>query len=83
MSIQEQRRKCFEEWARSEGYEVWHQAEDGTYLGGATAIAWVAWNAALDSGVIELPGYAMDYGFNDAIDECREAIESAGLKVKS
>lgn len=61
-----------------------------TYRLPGIASHWRTWCAALDSVVIELPkktdGPAIsleDDNFNWAIDECREAIEAAGLKVSN
>ena len=52
--------------------------------------SWVAWQASRAAVVVELPArvdakpYACyEGGWNDMHDEAREAIESAGLKVKS
>ncbi|WP_122252638.1 hypothetical protein [Pseudomonas savastanoi] len=54
---------------------------------------WQAWQASREALVIELPeeraarGYgeqvADALGFNDGISYCRDAIEAAGVKVKS
>lgn len=84
MTIEEQRRKAYEEWeVRENGYRPEDFSRvNGEYRYSIFREGFARWNSALDSLVIELPGYAMDYAFNDAIDECRAAIESAGLKVK-
>lgn len=99
MSIQEARRLAFENWhkvclERSPGQEY--------YDSDWTDTAWKAWNAALDSVVVELPNDRIhpavpsDYvkragpgaefniaiGYNLAKTECREAIETAGVKCK-
>lgn len=83
MSIEEKRRAAFE--ASYEGkanFERNHWHPD-FYAELPTRDKWGAWNAALDSVVIELP---QDNYYEDAasvaLDDCRHAIESAGLKVK-
>lgn len=94
MSIQEQRRKAFEEAASK--YQSDNNLApadfstfDGQYLVPALNAAWWAWNAALDSVVIELPNqlHAKPYvcyegGWNDALLETSGLIEGMGLKVK-
>lgn len=58
-------------------------------------IAWEVYNAALDSVCLELPSKISQYNtdsngyvnpvaaeYDECIEECREAIERAGLKVK-
>lgn len=52
-TIEEKRRALFEAWAVKNGYEERHLViVDGVYRGPAAAIAWRAFNAALDSVVI-------------------------------
>lgn len=57
---------------------------DGQYQNQYGQAAWIGYNAALDSLVIELPSH--DQYFEDearcAVDACREAIEKAGVKTK-
>ena len=61
---------------------------EGNYLEQSLNPAWWAWNAALDSIVIELPEVSRQVTFDDESidvmwpDEVREAVQSAGLKVK-
>ena len=54
---------------------------------------WNAWQASRETLLVELPArmnentqsYERDLAnmaFNEAVDDCREAIETAGLKVK-
>lgn len=93
MSIEEQRRAAFDVWHKAEQEAGWQSAlrEFGLspepmpeeFLQAAKILHWRIWNAALDSVVIKLPEFAFDYSYNDGIDACREAIEAAGLKVKS
>lgn len=66
---------------------------DGSYVDGTTELCWRGWQASRESLVIELPeprpvrGYSESVadamGFNDALESCRDAVEQAGLKVKS
>ena len=84
MTIQEQRRKAFEEWLDSAGFEVRRYHHIPGYHGNEQMAAWEAWNAALDSVCVTLPGLE---SWNDderhiAIAECREAIHAAGVKTK-
>lgn len=45
-------------------------------------MAWMGWKASRESLVIELPD-RLDYtGCSTVIEECKKAIEDAGLKVK-
>ena len=65
---------------RREGFEAWWQGSGMTKF---KDTAEAAWNAALDSIEIELPedNYLEDAA-SVALDDCRDAIESAGLRVK-
>jgi hypothetical protein len=75
MSIEEQRREAFEDWAeRHYGGPV--TRDDGEYFMPEWEREWLAWNAALDSVVIELPPALADDLTLIA------SIEAAGLKVK-
>lgn len=77
-----------------EDFLVWHQAQVARLLehGEPTAAGvwrsmesmyWEAWRASRESLVIELPD-RLDYtGCSTVIEECKKAIEAAGLKVKS
>lgn len=94
MSIEDKRREGFESWwakyAFLSDYEVRQKRRGESYCGVMLAAAWSAWNDSLDSVVIELPympraNYANQHSFNcatEAMGWAREAIESAGLKVK-
>ena len=61
--------------------------DEGNYREESLNYAWWAWNAALDSVVIELPDSVANTGTLTSTAvlgykrECREAIEAAGLKV--
>lgn len=79
MSMKEQRRAKFEDWWNSPA----NRGQD-PYIKGDLRDAW---NAALDSVVIELPDCFETYGYSAevarvATDCCADAIEAAGLKVK-
>lgn len=87
MSIKEQRRKAFEVWASGEFYAGATPVRSTCgqhYRDNDVDEAWNAWNAALDSVVIDLPE---SFSSGDARDPCIEvpdiieAIEAAGLKV--
>jgi hypothetical protein len=88
-TIEETRRGMFEAWAIENGYEVHHVGRvSGDYIGGATAIAWQAFNAALDAVVIELPDTVENTGTltSSAVmsykRETIDAIESTNLGLK-
>lgn len=88
MSIEEQRAR-FEAWLESAGFDVRRYHHIDGYHGNEQMAAWEAWQAALDSAFVELPGYIssasnegyMD-GWNAALDECQDAIHAAGVKTK-
>ncbi|MDG9785254.1 hypothetical protein [Metapseudomonas otitidis] len=80
----ERRRPAFEAWALANmnfrnPIARWQQ---GDYVHPSTHVAWDAWNAALDSPVVELPG---DDGMDGHLwgPDVVDAIERAGLRVKS
>jgi hypothetical protein len=90
-------REEFEAWGLANYFEVGHKSADGGYLGAATGIAWMAWQASRAAVVVELPnmiGLNQPFTgtpiseirahnhFNDAIKQCRKAIESTGIRVK-
>ncbi|MNJ22755.1 hypothetical protein D3C77_171290 [compost metagenome] len=70
-------------------------ASDGkSYYWGATGEAWVFWQASRESVVVELPPKISGHNtsangwvrpeaehYDEAIDDCRQAIEAQGLKV--
>lgn len=91
----EVRRKAFEGYMRIAFPEDF--AKKGASMlewNGATYIFtwvhwyWQAWNAALDSVVVELPipvkraYHEYDLGYNESLDHCEEAIHAAGIKTK-
>jgi hypothetical protein len=91
MTIQEQRRKAFEDYVTDQG--EWPQAAkrnaEGNYTLMQTFQDWQVWNAALDSVEVPLPAkleaqpYACyEGGWNDALLEAADAIEAAGVRVK-
>lgn len=93
MNIEEQRRKAFE--ARmgpilrkeriGDPDKAFDKDPDGRYYRNYVYSAWLAWNAALDSLVIELPGSFMPGEAQHPcieVPDIIEAIEAAGLKVK-
>lgn len=91
MTIQEQRRANFEVFMTDLGWGVRRMTGSGRefYDDTTTQVAWRAWNAALDSVVIELPKNDLGTQGEDrwkakevARNECRRSIESAGIKVK-
>lgn len=68
---------------------------NGVYRSFGTHQAWWAWQASRAALVVELPEKISQYNTNDAgfvdpaavehdeaIDDCRAAIESAGVRVK-
>ena len=88
MSTQDQRAK-FEEWLELAGFDVRRYHHIDGYHGNEQQAAWEAWQAAIDSVCVDLPDYIgsagnegyMD-GWNAALDECQDAIHSAGVKTK-
>lgn len=87
MSIEEKRREGFEAFCISEagGYceEHLERDEHGQYT--ILWEYWGLWNAALDSVVIQLPEPWTEAFMKSEsmLQDCKFAIESAGLKVKS
>lgn len=96
MTIQEQRRRAFEELYYDLNYmgipsrnTVFRRKTMGDYYYKAPREAWFWFNAALDSVEVELPAkleaqpYACyEGGWNDALLEAADAIEAAGVRVK-
>lgn len=92
MSIEDKRREGFEAWyAQSWGHDdketslsTFMLDERGQYLYGHVHESFVIWNAALDRVAVELPSVHMFKGFSyHETESVIEAIEAAGLKVKS
>ena len=92
--MNEEMRKEFEEWiiksnATGRVPNFIMKNESGTYIDPQTADLWPAWQASREAmKPIKLPvkmkntEAAECYYYNDAIDECKEAIEQAGYKVE-
>ena len=91
--IQQARRAAFEDYVmREHGNPALNK--DGDYFCDITHGAWLGFNAALDSVVIELPpelhAYTgqpqedrlIDADRNHTIKQCRSAIESTNLGIK-
>lgn len=90
MSIEDKRKAAFEDYAiqhpylREIGFKR-NSSHPDEYDDPELDLAWEAWNAALDSVVIELPSAwaASMLDSDQVLQDCRYAIESTGLKVKS
>lgn len=94
----EARRKAFEVWAEISGLNVTRSTVDMMFGSGErvgageyfqpTKLTWQAWQAALDSVVVELPEPANpeyhegDDQHNITLEDCRNAIHAAGIKAK-
>ncbi|BCP56266.1 hypothetical protein K32_48830 [Kaistia sp. 32K] len=87
------RRTAFEAWADAHHLPLQRMGRTPHYEHADTQGAWIGWNAALDSVVIELPApdstdanpttsTDCDSGFARGVSACRVAINAAGLKVK-
>lgn len=85
----EQIRRDFEAWVKSHrvrrdcaepgAIELNMERFEGGYLSEITQTAWEAWQASRATLIIELPEYDMSLERSNGIDECREAIEAAGI----
>ena len=93
--MSEEMRKEFEEWAVSHQYTIRPAVTncgviiDEKYGHHSVQIAWESWQASREAmRPIKLPTKMKNtqeqscYYYNDAIDECREAIKQAGYKVE-
>lgn len=62
------------------------ELRDGEFVHREAAIAWWCWQASREAVVVELPARKGEStrgnGFNEALAECRAAIEAQGLKVQ-
>lgn len=69
------------------------EGEPNPETGLLASLGWFAWQASREALVVELPGPcegrttylvedARDGGWNDCLEDCREAIEAKGIKVK-
>ena len=83
MTIEEKRRELFDAWASKLRLSRLNRGHD-EYTSWELTLMNLAFNAALDAVVIELPdcdpGEVIPYGL--AVDDCRTAIESTGLGLK-
>lgn len=78
-------REEFEKWARPAGVALWPRPDDSNkYYCGAAQKAYEAWQASRASLCVELPAdkHAHSTGYNAAINDCREAIQKTGVRVK-
>ena len=93
--MNEEMRKEFEEWAVSHQYTIRPAVTncgviiDEKYGHHSVQIAWESWQASREAmKLIKLPKTMKNtqeqscYYYNDAIDECKEAIQQAGYKVE-
>ena len=76
----------FEEWCKKN--DLSYQMSYGMFHSEKTQSAWRIWKASREAmKPIELPKKMKNtqeqscYYYNDAIDECKEAIQQAGYKV--
>lgn len=97
MTIEEKRRELFEAWQGEKADKKRYRRGPcaGMYKNPAMQNGWKCFNAALDAVAIWLPGkfdpimtrgrsgmFAEDEARDQAIDDCRAAIESTGLGLK-
>lgn len=79
-------REEFEGWAGENGYDYLHRGSvSGDYIGGATAVAWQAWQASRAALCVELPEAWRSVGSTHELmhkQQTIEAIHSAGVKTK-
>ena len=88
--MNEEMRKEFEEWADSIGLcQVDLIIDLEKYMDGNVELAWQAWKASREAmKPIKLPKTMKNtqeqscYYYNDAVYECKEAIQQAGYKVE-
>ena len=93
--MNEEMRKEFEEWAVSHQYTIRPAVTNcgviinEKYGHHSVQIAWESWQASREAmRPIKLPKTMKNtqeqscYYYNDAIDECKEAIQQAGYKVE-
>ena len=93
--MSEEMREEFEEWAVSHQYTIRPAVTncgviiDEKYGHHSVQIAWESWQASREAmKPIKLPKKMKNtqeqscYYYNDAVDECKEAIQQAGYKVE-
>ena len=85
--MNEEMRKEFEEWCKQQWF-VNLETENDVYISSKTNILWYAWKASREAMTpVKLPKLMKNtqeqacYYYNDAIEECKEAIQQAGYKV--
>lgn len=85
MSVEKMREE-FEAWAIQFGYNLERDSEASGYYADGADLAWSAWQASRAALVVELPETSLTGSIGVAhkavTKRCREAIESAGIKVK-
>ncbi|WP_225785681.1 hypothetical protein [Pseudomonas sp. Marseille-P9655] len=66
-------------------YTAFHMLSE-VYVKESTELAWQMWRASREAVVVDLPARKGEStrgnGFNEALAECRAAIEAQGLKVE-
>lgn len=87
--MNEEIRKEFEGWCKLQWFVNIEKSPNGKYLSQQTEIKWMVWQASREAmKPIKLPTKMKNtqeqscYYYNDAIDECKEAIQQAGYKVE-
>ncbi|MBC2660090.1 hypothetical protein H7A76_32075 [Pseudomonas sp. MSSRFD41] len=89
-------REQFEEWLKEVWPKALTiKYNSGDYRSETVQQSWVSWQASREAVVVELPpkisahnktanGYVRPEAehYDEAIDDCREAIEAQGLRVK-
>ena len=92
--MSEEMRKEFEAWIIKSN-ATWivpnfiMKNDNGAYIDPQTSGLWISWKASREAmKLIKLPTKMKNtqeqscYYYNDAIDECKEAIQQAGYKVE-
>ena len=86
--MSEEMRKEFEVWSKQQWFVNIEKLPNGKYLSQRTEMKWMVWQASREAmKPIKLPKTMKNtqeqscYYYNDAIDECKEAIQQAGYKV--
>ena len=86
--MNEEMRKEFEEWCKQQWFINIDKLDDGKYLSQQTEIKWNVWQASREAmKPIKLAKLMKNtqeqscYYYNDAVEECKEAIQQSGYKV--
>lgn len=76
--------RCGEGFRDTALYSLSEKKPNGDYQHYTDGIAWWAWQASRAALTVELPDASHYDGHQPAlaIDDCRQAIEAAGVKVK-